>query len=206
MMSTPDSLAARLYGQPAPAGPSAPAMPVADPALQPPAARAQGVAQTPGDLSEALYSGEGAGVNASTYDGAALGSAFDSLEHEARSEGDTDTAEALREGRREAAALLAELQVPTHEAKTIAIALAEVARSPQSPEALEVHRERAATTLRAEWGDRYDSELRVARAAYAHASRRLPWLAELIEAGAGNNPAVIRAFAGMGRRLQGPGR
>lgn len=201
-MTNPD-LAARLYGQPAPAGPSAPAAPAADSTPQQHKAGPQEVAQTPGDLAEALYSGEGAGVDASAYDGAALGSAFDSLEHEARSEGDTETAEALREGRREAAALLAELQVPTHEAKALAIALAEVARSPQSPEALEVHRERAAATLRAELGDRFDAELKLARAAYAHASRRLPWLAELVEAGAGNNPAVIRAFAGMGRRLQG---
>lgn len=201
-MTNPD-LAARLYGQPAPAGPSAPAAPVADPIPQHNAPAPQEAAQTPGDLAEALYDGSGAGVDSSAYHDAALGSGFSALEVDARSDGDAETAQALAEGRRAAAELLAELAVPMPDAKGLAVAFAQYAREPMSDEALAVHGQRAEQSLRAEWGADYASNLAAARAAYAHASRRLPWLAELVEAGAGNNPAVIRAFAGMGRRLQG---
>lgn len=199
-MTNPDDLAARLYS-PAPQPASAPAAPVADPTPQQPKAGPQEAAQD--DPAARLYDGSGAGVDSSAYHDAALGSAFGALEVDARSDGDAETAQALAEGRRAAAELLAELAVPMPDAKGLAIAFAQYAREPMSDEALAVHGQRAEQSLRAEWGADYASNLAAARAAYRHAASHLPWLPTLVQSGAGNDPRVLKVFAGIGRRLGG---
>lgn len=222
MTTDPSTLAARLYGNTAPEtdSPAPQAPPTAAPAPEPPkppvAAQEPRQAQpsvTVDDLvhaeldhGERIYSMGGQVLeDAAQYDGRILAGTFEPLEGQARVSNETADAEALAEGRRQTAALLHEWSVPVHEAQGIASELRDwherlVKGSVPDAEQVEQDRERTTALLHREWGSRCAANLALARQAYESAARRMPWLRDLMEAGAGNSPQILRHFAAIGLR------
>ena len=74
------------------------------------------------------------------------------------------------------------------------------AREPLSDAQLDSSRTEVEKATRVEWGRSYEANVKLAQQAAADAVRRLPWMRELIEGGAGNDPALIRHFASIGLR------
>ncbi|QSX75744.1 hypothetical protein HIV01_004255 [Lysobacter arenosi] len=157
-------------------------------------------------LSERMYADGGPVLDSpEAYSGAALGATFDQLEHQARHDGNEPDAQALAEGRREASALLFEWSVPADHAHEIAMELSAwhdrwMRDELPSTDQIVENGAKALSELRKTWGSQFDANLAFARTAYQQASKRLPWLADLVDSGAGNSAVLIKQFAAIGRR------
>lgn len=201
-MTDTNDLAARLYGhQPTPAPTKAPAAPTAAPNAATPPERPQEPEQAP--LADRLYDGGPVADSPAVYDGAALAAGFDAMEHAARYDGDTETVEMLSEARQQAAALMHELAVPLPEAKDLTVTLSRYVQRPLDDDALAVKNEQCAAELRSEWGKDYEANLATARRGYAYALKKMPSLANIVEAGAGSDPKLLRVMLQAGKRLGG---
>lgn len=131
---------------------------------------------------------------------AVLSPGFDALEQEARATHNAEDIKALAEGRKVAAELMHALAVPTQQAKEVVSAMSAWRGRELTEEQVEDLGERTVAELRAEWGKDYEAKLRMAQRAATEATRQAPWLAELWRTGAGNDPALVRHFAGVGLR------
>lgn len=176
------------------------------------------VAEPTGDADRMYPEGGHPLDSAEAYSSTALSEPFDALSTNARHDGDADEAAILAEGRQQAAALLHEMAVPSETASGIARELdtwntrwikGELADDAE----LTLSRKSAEDTLREEWGSKYAARIELAQQAYKEASKRLPWLRNLVEeCGAGNSAALIRHFATVGlnnarnRRVSGKNR
>lgn len=151
--------------------------------------------------AERLYP-EGTGPTFDTLQAAdgALDVRFAALQHDA----DEEDAIALTDGRRAAAELMVELQVPKAAANEIAAALDEaqyrwMAGSLPDDETFNRQRDTCERTLRAEWGKDYGPRLALAQRTYRQALAKAPWLENLVEeVGPGNNAALVKHFASIG--------
>lgn len=130
-----------------------------------------------------------------------LGSTFEPLQYQARYDARTEDVQALAEGRKEAAAMLHELQVPTEEARELTQTLGDwFQREPQTEDQRWDAKERAIATLEKQWGKETHARVKLAQQTADEACKRLPWLADLLRSGAGNDPKLIQHFAEIGLR------
>ena len=121
---------------------------------------------------------------------------------------DADEADraALREGHRAAAAAMVDFGIGASDANEIAGTLArwdERVQIGNLPDQATLHqqRDRGLETLRQEWGDTFAVKVELARRACREAERRMPWLADLVDAGAGNDIAFVKQMAALGERM-----
>lgn len=98
----------------------------------------------------------------------------------------------------EITALLAEWQYPDADAHDLARSLADWhGREPLNQDALDAGLATAEAELRREWGSAFGARRRNAINVASDAMARLPWLRELLEGGAGNDPYVVKHFAAI---------
>ena len=202
------TLAAALYGaSPTPAAPAGALYPSALTAA-PTAARPLGAgperAPAPHDdavTAATLFDGGLAGDSPESYGGAALSSAFDSVEFEARFTGDAEAVAFYAEARQQAAGLLMDLSVPMPVAKELTVALGQYISEPLSDDAIAAMNASTETELRAAWGSDYEKNVAQARRVYKTCLARMPSLSSCVEAGAGSDPKFIRALFNAGKRL-----
>ena len=201
------TLAAALYGAtPTPAAPagalySSPVTAAATPATPPGQGPARG--PTPHDdalTAAALFDGGLAGESPEAYSGAALSSAFDSVEFEARFEGDAEAVAFYAEARQQAASLLMDLSSPMTTAKELSVALGQYISEPLSDNAIAAMNAATETELRATWGSDYEKNVAQAKRVYKTCLARMPSLSACVEAGAGSDPKFIRALFNAGKR------
>lgn len=171
----------------------------------PPQLSVQQVVTEQQSAEAALYPEGGQPLDsAETYSREALGEGFDGVLAQARHDQDAAEETALAEGREQASALMAEWQVPGETARGIALELDGfnqrwIKGDLPTDEELDSSRQKTENALRKEWGSRYDANVELARRTYKEASKRLPWLTNLVEeTGAGNSPELIRHFATVG--------
>ena len=130
-----------------------------------------------------------------------LGEAFDALSQDARYDDNEEDAAAVAEGRRETAALLHELQVPKGEAGQLVRTLRDWhGKAPKDQDALWDSKATTIDTLTKEWGKDATARVELAQRTAREACKRLPWLADLLASGAGNDPKLIKQFAEIGLR------
>lgn len=130
-----------------------------------------------------------------------LGETFGTLEHQARYDGNEEDTAALAAGKRETAALMHELQVPRNEARELTQALGDWhQRAPLSEDANWDRKVKTLGELEKEWGRETHARIELAKRTAAEACKRMPWLADLLKAGAGNDPKLIKRFAEIGLR------
>lgn len=151
-------------------------------------------------LAERLH-GAGQGFTDTTAAESAIGMKFEPLMADAD---DADRA-ALREGHKAAAAALVDFGVGASDANEIAGTLSrwdERVQADRLPDLDTLHQQRDSglDTLRQEWGEDFDAKLELARRTCHEAEKRMPWLAGLIDAGAGNDLDLIRRMADLGLR------
>lgn len=186
-------------------------------AAEPPQLSVQQVVTEQQSAADSMYPEGGQPLDsAEAYSREALGEGFDGVLTQARHDQDATEEAALAEGREQASAILAEWQVPGETARGIALELDGfnqrwIKGDLPSDEELESSRQKGEDALRKEWGPRYDANVELARRTYKEASKRLPWLTNLVEeTGAGNSPELIRHFATVGlknaRNSPGSGR
>ena len=138
-------------------------------------------------------------VETAVYDAKALNQAFNGLQQHYREMESQHDVAALAEGRAQTAVLLAEMAVPVEVAHDISSGLSTWhGREPLDDMQVAEYRSKTETTLKAEWGPKYEANIKLAQAAGAEAMKRLPWLRDLFETGAGNDPKIIRHFARIG--------
>lgn len=201
------SIAAALYGtSTAPAAPAGAlfASPLTA-SVHPPVPPGVGPARAPTPNDEevraaVLFDGGNPADSPEAYSGGALASGFDSIEQEARFEGNAEDVAFYREARNQAAGLLHTLAVPMPVAKELTVALAAYVSAPLSDEALDALNLSAEAELRSEWGNAYSANVAQARRVYKSALARMPSLAAIVEAGAGSDPKLIRALYNAGKR------
>lgn len=153
------------------------------------------------DIGEAELSGAAVVPDEPSGYDARLGEVFDSLQTAARHDGQEDDAAALMEGRAATRELLHELQVPATEAGEIARTLgAWHGREPLTEDQRLDAKDRTIAQLEAKWGATAEARVQLARKTAEDACRRLPWLADLLRAGAGSSPELIEQFAQIGLR------
>lgn len=160
-------------------------------------------APTPHDESvtaAALFDGGLAGESPEAYSGAALSSAFDSVEFEARFEGDAEAVAFYAEARQQAAGLLMDLSVPMPVAKELTLKLGEYIANPLSDDAIAAMNASTEAELRAAWGSDYEKNVAQARMVYKTCLARMPSLAACVESGAGSDPKFILALYNAGKR------
>jgi hypothetical protein len=85
--------------------------------------------------------------------------------------------------------------------RELSAAMASYRREPQSEEAMGETGARTEARLRETWGRNYERNVQFARDAFNAACKRMPWLAEEMDNGAGNDATVIQHFARIGRRM-----
>lgn len=159
----------------------------------------------PESLAERLFGDDGTPPTDGNYL-PIIGSVFDELDRQARSDGVDEDLAAIAEGRQAVNTTLQELGVGAPAAQELSIALAGFHHSPVSDDGIEAANERGHKHLQDFWGRKYDQNLAHARAGYQAAIKRVPWLKDEIENGAGSDPAVIKHFASIGRRMAGKAR
>lgn len=150
---------------------------------------------------EAFYTQHGGSETPPETYNAMLAERFDGLEYRARHDGNEADSQALSEGRREAAALMHELQVTKPEAQELTRTLGNWMHKPALDE--DANWDNKLTTLGAlekEWGRDTQARIRLAQRTAAEACKRMPWLADLLESGAGNDIKLIKHFAEIGLR------
>ena len=208
----PSTIASALYGAtPTPAAPAGalyPSAMTAAPTPAPTPSRPPGAgperAPTPTDMevtAAALYGDGGLpGDSPEAYDGAALSSAFDSVEFEARFEGDAEAVAFYAEARQQAAGLLMDLSIPMPVAKQLSVSLGQYISEPLSDNAIAAMNAATETELRAAWGSDYEKNVAQAKRVYKTCLARMPSLAACVEAGAGSDPKFIRALYNAGKR------
>jgi hypothetical protein len=125
--------------------------------------------------------------------------AFGSLEVEERD--NPEHMAAIAQGREQVVETLREWGVGAPATRELSAAIASYRREPQSEEAMGETGARTEARLRETWGSNYDKNVRFARAAFNAACQRMPWLAEEMDNGAGNDATVIQHFARIGRRM-----
>ncbi|MFT4247680.1 MAG: hypothetical protein QM581_06525 [Pseudomonas sp.] len=134
-----------------------------------------------------------------------LGETFDSLDRVAREDGTPEDIASIAEGRQVAAELAHELRVPVSELREVNRELADwslrlrAGDTLSAADRLEV-RHRTEAELKAEWGREYTARMQLARQVYQRAVVKAPWLKDLMNAGAGDSPTVLRHFAAIGLR------
>lgn len=203
------TLANALYGDtPTPAAPAGALYPSAmtseaTPATPPGAGPTR--APTPHDESvtaAALFDGGEPAPSAEVYD-SVLNSGFDAIEQQARFDGNAEDVAFFQEARQQAAGLMNEMQIPVPLAREITVALSAYSEA-LSDDALEAQSAATETELRAEWGSQYEANVAQARRVYAAALAKMPSLRNIIEAGAGSDAFVIRAFFKATKRGRRP--
>lgn len=152
-------------------------------------------------LANAMYADGGQVPDTPSGYDAPLAAAFDGIEHEARWNGDKDEITACMTGRRDAAAALHDMRIPAHEAAQLSAAFREWHLRDDAGEDAR-HRAADATfeQLEREWGRETGARIQLAQRTAAEAAKRLPWLAALLDKGAGNDPRLIKTFADIGLR------
>ena len=139
--------------------------------------------------------------SADAYDAQLGGAAFDRLEYQARYDQNEADIAALAEGRQQSAAYFHELGVPLNEAGEIARSLAAwTARDALDEGALLDGKAATLAQLEREWGTETSARIELAQRVAKEASKRMPWLSDLLGSGAGNDPALIKKFAEIGLR------
>lgn len=128
-----------------------------------------------------------------------LRDAFDRLEVEERE--DAEHLEAIAQGRQQVHEALAELGVGTAATRELTATFSGYRREPLPDDALSELGHRTEVALREQWGKHYDRNVAYARTAFDAALKRAPWLAQEVDSGAGNDAAVVRHFATIGRRM-----
>ncbi|MCR6661662.1 MAG: hypothetical protein NVV60_00580 [Luteimonas sp.] len=152
-------------------------------------------------LGDQMYADGGIRPDTPEGYGHAVASGFDSLEFAARSEGNAEDVAALAEGKTLAGQLMHELQVPTAEAGEITRTLSGwYARGELTEDQRWDQKADTLDRLREKWGKDTDARIELAVRVSAQACKRLPWLGEILRAGAGNDPAIIERFAEIGLR------
>ncbi len=142
--------------------------------------------------------------SADDYDQQTLSEPFDTLQMQARFDGNEEEAAILAEGRQQAAAVLHGMAVPSEAAREIAGELEFwnarwIKGDLPGLDEMDSTRQKTEASLRKEWGPKYNANVQLARQAYQEAAKQLPWLRNLVEdAGAGNSAALLRHFATIG--------
>jgi hypothetical protein len=129
--------------------------------------------------------------------------AFDPIERDLRRAGEADNLKALAAGRELVHATLKELEVGSTAAKEITRGFGTYRAKPVRDEHMDGHNANCERQLRALWPKpgQYEQNLQHAFAAVREAGKRIPWLRDELDLGAGSDPAVIAAFAKVGKRL-----
>ena len=152
-------------------------------------------------IATAMY-GDGGQVpdTPSGYD-APLAGAFDGIEHDARWDGNEDEIAACMTGRRDAAAALHDMRIPAHEATLLASTFREWhLRDDAGEDAKHNAADAVFEQLEREWGRETGARIQLAQRTATEAAKRLAWLADLLNKGAGNDPRLIKTFADIGLR------
>lgn len=142
--------------------------------------------------------------SAGDYDQQTLSEPFDTLQMQARYDGNEEEAAILAEGRQQAAEVLHGMAVPSEAAREIAGELESwnarwIKGDLPGLDEMDSTRQKTEAALRREWGPKYNANVQLARQAYQDAAKQLPWLRNLVEdAGAGNIAALLRHFATIG--------
>ena len=194
--TTEDTVAARMY----------PAEPPAAPA-EPEAVTVDELVSRELSAAEALYSQGGHVPETPEAYSTVLGERFDQFEQQARYDRNEEDVQSLAEGRREAAALMHELQVPREEARELTQTLGDWVTKPALDEnANWDNKIKSLRSLEEEWGRETQARVQLAQRTAEEACKRMPWLADLLASGAGNDPKVIKRFAEIGLRQARKGR
>lgn len=162
------------------------------------------VAQPLTDADRMYPDGGHALESAADYDQQTLSEPFDTLQMQARFDGNEEEAAILAEGRQQAAAVLHGMAVPSEAAREIAGELESwnarwIKGDLPDLDEMDSTRQKTEAALRREWGPKYNANVQLARQAYQEAAKQLPWLRNLVEdAGAGNSAALLRHFATIG--------
>jgi|GEM_PF-5795440 len=142
--------------------------------------------------------------SAAEYDQQTLSEPFDTLQMQARYDGNEEETAILAEGRQQAAEVLHGMAVPSEAARGIAGELESwnvrwIKGDLPDLDEMDSTRQKTEAGLRKEWGAKYNANVQLARQAYQEAAKQLPWLRNLVEdAGAGNSAALLRHFATIG--------
>lgn len=162
------------------------------------------VAQPLTDADRMYPDGGHALESAADYDQQTLSEPFDTLQMQARYDGNEEEAAILAEGRQQAAEVLHGMAVPSEAAREIAGELESwnarwIKGDLPGLDEMDSTRQKTEAALRREWGPKYNANVQLARQAYQEAAKQLPWLRNLVEdAGAGNSAALLRHFATIG--------
>lgn len=126
---------------------------------------------------------------------------------EAHDEGDQETVEAYKESQKALTEYTRDAWLRDEHTKALMLSAQAVMQSPVTDPAVIAQRAAsAAQQLRKEWGADYEQNLAAAKAEARRLMERVPGAREVIDLGAGNDPAVIRALAiaGKERKQRGP--
>lgn len=192
-----NDIANRMYPAVAPAAATPAAKPADLPAV-PAIAGSQ-------DLAQRMYSDDGPPPTSGDYQ-ALIAAPFEALERQLRETGDVANIDLVRQGMAQVNAAMRELGVGAAGAKELARTFAHYRQSPVDEDALESKNAECERQLRLKWGKAYAANLEYAKAAYAEARKRIPWLQDEQQHGAGSDPAVVIHFAAIGRKLARAGK
>ena len=104
-------------------------------------------------------------------------------------------------GRRDAAAALHDMRIPAHEATLLASTFREWhLRDDAGEDAKHNAADAVFEQLEREWGRETGARIQLAQRTATEAAKRLAWLADLLNKGAGNDPRLIKTFADIGLR------
>lgn len=152
-------------------------------------------------LAERLQ-GAGQGFTDTSAAESAIGMKFEPLMADA----DEADRAALREGHRAAAAALVDFGIGASDANELAGTLArwdervQIGQLPDEATRLQ-QCHRGLETLRQEWGKDFHVKLELAKRAAAEAEKRMPWLTDLLDAGAANDVGLVKQLAALGERM-----
>jgi hypothetical protein len=127
-------------------------------------------------------------------------SGYDEQIAEAEESGNADQIAFLRAAKAEAGKVLADFGVTAADAKAVADVLSEYDEPLDAAQLAQLESE-TTTYLRWMWGDQMEAKLAAAKAAADAACARLPWLRQVLAAGAGNDARVIQRFAALGNSV-----
>lgn len=126
---------------------------------------------------------------------------------EAHREGDQETVEAYKESQKALTEYTRDAWMRDEQTQALMKSAAAVMKSPVTdPATIASRSASAAQALRQEWGADYAQNLAMAKAEAKRLIDRVPGAREVLDLGAGNDPAVIRALAAAGRerKQRGP--